>query len=632
MKQRIVTIASTATLILIPLAAALTHTTAAQAAAPQPEPAAMAAADLPLLPLTTRQQTVIPVALPANTTLICASAVSNYATYGYSSWQYGPGEDAGQQFLKSANDTQNYTPVTNAARLLHFFALTDTHITDKESPNQAVVISYLAGKGGNSSAYSPVILYTTHVLDAAVKAANALHRQTPFDFGISLGDAGNSPQYNELRWFIDVLDGQYITPSSGNHAGAGTIDYQKPYQATGLDRSIPWYQTLGNHDHWWLGSYPVTEYFRQCYTNEYILLLGDLFSEGVDSRTTYMGSIDGSTPYGDIIGAGPATNFINAAGVTNAPKVAADINRYALTKSAWMNEFFTTSSKPAGHGFTQANVTNDFACYSFEPKTNMPIKVIVLDDTQGDTNFNERNNGYLDYERYDWLVGELNKGQDENKLMIIAAHIPIELINYGGTNSPVTPTQLLAKLHTYPNLILWISGHAHRNKVTPQPSPYKDRPEYGFWEVETASLRDFPQTFRTFEIRRNTDNTISILATDVNPAVEGSPAEISRGYSVGASRIFGRPATNFADTASYVYNAELVKVLSPPMQTIISKHGGSLGHRLSIDRCQTGVVITFTGKLQSADNLLGPWNEVPGIASQYVVPAQHPARYYRAAE
>ena len=59
----------------------------------------------------------------------------------------------------------------------------------------------------------------------------------------------------------------------------------------------------------------MTNYFRQCYTNEYILLLGDLPSEGVDSRTTYMGSIDGSTPYGDIIGVGPVTNFINAAGV-----------------------------------------------------------------------------------------------------------------------------------------------------------------------------------------------------------------------------------------------------------------------------------------------------------------------------
>ena len=33
--------------------------------------------------------------------------------------------------------------------------------------------------------------------------------------------------------------------------------------------------------------------------------------------------------------------------------------------------------------------------------------------------------GSLDQERYDWLVSELDKGQAEGKLMIIAAHIPI---------------------------------------------------------------------------------------------------------------------------------------------------------------------------------------------------------------
>ena len=596
-------------------------------------PVGAIAAGLPPLPLTTRQQTVHPVALPAGTPLIVASAVSNYAVLGYSAWTNGPGEDAGQQFLNTPGETQTPLPVTNAARLLHFFTLTDTHITDKESPNQSVSVAYQTGKGGNSSAYSPVMLSTTHVLDAAVRAANALHRQTPFDFGISLGDAGNSPQHNELRWFIDVLDGQYITPSSGTNAGSATIDYQKPYQAAGLDPSIPWYQTLGNHDHWWLGSYPVTEYFRQCYTNDSILLMGDLFAEGVDSRTTYMGSIDGSTPYGEMIGGGPLTNYIDASGVTNAPKVAADPSRYALTKSAWMNEFFTTASKPVGHGFSQANVTNNFACYTFEPKTNMPVRVIVLDDTQGDTNFDDHNNGYLDYERFDWLVGELNKGQAENKLMIISAHIPIELINYGGTNSPVSSAQLLAKLHTYPNLILWISGHVHRNLVTPQPSPYKDRPEYGFWEVETASLRDFPQTFRTFEILRNTDGTISILASDVDPAVEpGSPADKSRGYAVGASRIFGKPATSFDDTSSYVYNAELVKQLAPPMQAVMAGYGGSLAHRVSIDRCETNAVVTFKGRLQSAQNITGPWDDVPGATNQYVTPAQHAARFYRAAE
>ncbi|MBV5336803.1 MAG: TIGR03768 family metallophosphoesterase, partial [Deltaproteobacteria bacterium] len=71
---------------------------------------------------------------------------------------------------------------------------------------------------------------------------NVVHKKSPFDFGIGLGDAINNTQYNELRWYIDVIDGKVITPSSGANIGADTIDYQKPFQAAGLDKSIQFYQ------------------------------------------------------------------------------------------------------------------------------------------------------------------------------------------------------------------------------------------------------------------------------------------------------------------------------------------------------------------------------------------------------
>jgi len=214
--------------------------------------------------LGTRQRTITPVAVTnAPVPPIYPSAVSNYAVYGYSSWQWGPGEDEGQQLT---NMPAGYTRATNAARLLSFLSISDAHITDKESPCQGIFDAYQGGAGVNPSPYSPVMLYTTQVLDAAVRTANAVNRLTPFDFAISLGDPANGPQYNELRWFIDVMDGKYITPSSGTNAGAATIDYQKPFQAAGLDPAIPWYAVLGNHDHFWLGGLP-TEVFQKSYTN-----------------------------------------------------------------------------------------------------------------------------------------------------------------------------------------------------------------------------------------------------------------------------------------------------------------------------------------------------------------------------
>ena len=263
-----------------------------------------------------------------------------------------------------------------------------------------------------------------------------------------------------------------------------------------------------------------------------------------------------------------------------------------------MREFFTTTSIPVGHGFTRSNIDNDFACYTFEPKSDMPIKVIVLDDTdkknEALTGPMYVGSGGLDQARLDWLKTELRKGQDEGKLMVIAANIPIKPQRsltdntpsngfYDTTNGPLGEDTLLATLHSYPNLILWIAGHRHLNVVTAQPydpSISSQGPQNSFWEVETASLRDFPQQFRTFDIRRNTDNTdntISILVTSVDPAVAaGSPAAKSRGYAIGAARIFGATPAILADTTSHAYNAEFVKQLSPEMQAIIPNYGSPI--------------------------------------------------------
>ncbi len=535
---------------------------------------------------TTIQRTVVPVPIPS--VKIRLDEVSKYKQNGYGTWHYGSSLKY-EKRLDIVPTSYTGASVTNTARLLRFFTITDIHIADKESPSSAI---YLGLKDGIGAGYSAVMLNTTQVLDAAVQTINAIHKQNPIDFGMSLGDVCNNTQYNELRWFVDVLDGKVITPSTGAHAGADTIDYQKPYQAAGLDKSIKWYQALGNHDHFWMGTNPVNDYLRQVYIGGDILKLGDIFTEpaglnkGINSREYYMGSLDGSTPYGDIIGAGPVSNF------TSPQKVAADPNRRSLSRKEWMSEFFTTSSNPVGHGFTKTNLDNDFACYSFQPKSALPIKVIVLDDTQKDDDISPPlsyssspgyGHGSLDKERYDWLVKELENGQADGQLMIIAAHIPINVepaSSFVGWNSAayVSEEKLIAKLHEYPNLILWAAGHRHCNIVTALKSPDPARPELGFWQVETSSLRDFPQQFRTFDIVRNSDNTISIFATDVDPAVkEGSSAAISRSYAIATRQILSQNKLSsnselpLSPTGSY--NAELVKQLSPEMQAKMQKYG-----------------------------------------------------------
>jgi metallophosphoesterase (TIGR03768 family) len=515
--------------------------------------------------------------------------IPKYSQYGYGDWTYGPGLPYDKRFdiMPAA---YSGSAVTKKTKLLNFFTFSDIHITDKESPNQLIYLQRLHPKlPVGTSLYSGIMLYTTHVLDAAVQTVNALHKRNPIDFGLSLGDTCNTTQYNELRWYIDVLDGKVIAPSSGAHLGAETIDYQKPYQAAGLDKTIPWYQALGNHDHFWIGSIPVDyslrKDLRQSYITDEVFATGDVLRDPrkINSRDYYMGVLDGSTPYGDIKYAGPVGNF------SSPPKVTADPDRRSLLRTEWLKEYFKTSSHPVGHGFNLTDANNGSACYSFVPKSSVPIRVIVLDDTQkeDDGSVDIHGHGFLDQTRWAWLKKELADGDAAGQLMIIAAHIPID-VEVTAPNSEmgwwlnpqnaVTLPNLIAELQRHPNLLMWLSGHRHLNTVKAFISPDPiNAPEKGFWQVETPSLRDFPQQFRTFEIYLNSDNSISIVTTDVDPAVkDGTPAAISRKYAIAASQIVSSwdlttknnptndPTIKPMPTGSY--NAELVKQLSPEMQ------------------------------------------------------------------
>ena len=529
---------------------------------------------------TTLDRTIIP-AVVSEWPVLYPYEISRYPSFpGYGEWSYGPGAVC-QKRLDLMPAAYSSTSVTKAANLLRYFTFSDTHITDEESPASAIYWGY---KGGISGGYSPVCLLSTRVFDAAVRTINALHKEKPFDFGISLGDACNNMQYNELRWYIDILDGKKITPDSGikdDPIPGPDNDYQDEFQAEGLNNTIPWYQTLGNHDHFWTGLLSPNDYARSVYIGDEILNIGSIYyntttPQPFDTRGFYMGSIDGSTRYGDITGVGEQANFATP------PKVlSADANRRSLLREEWIGEFFNSTSIPNGHGFNQSNASTGFACYTFEPRTNIPIKVIVLDDTQSNE---EPNNSYyghgsLDADRYTWLQNELQKGQDEGKLMIVAAHVPIGVSLAGATDgwnihAAVTDKDLIAKLHTYPNLILWIAGHRHINQVTPLVSPDLAHPELGFWEVETPSLRDFTQQFRTFDLVRNSDNTVSIFATDVDPIeADGSLPALSRYYAVAINQIYNKQPPY---SPSGAYNAELVKQLTPEMQAKIENYGKAI--------------------------------------------------------
>src|ERR1039457_4737317 len=118
---------------------------------------------------TTAQQQVLPVAIAASTPQLRPGEVSQYGKYGYSAWNIGgPLSHVVRKEL-----APGYTGAPNVARLLSFFSISDIHMADKESPAQPIYIGWSApygsGSAGLSSAYSPILLSTPHVLDAAVQ-------------------------------------------------------------------------------------------------------------------------------------------------------------------------------------------------------------------------------------------------------------------------------------------------------------------------------------------------------------------------------------------------------------------------------------------------------------------------------
>jgi metallophosphoesterase (TIGR03768 family) len=530
---------------------------------------------------TTQDRTIVPDFLPV-IPLVRIDDPANIEKSGYGKWHYGPGLPVQKRLDLMPAGYVNKT-VSNAATLLRFFTITDIHITDKESPGQAIYFAPFAGENG-ISVCSPLMLYTTQMLDAAVQTINGLHKQNPFDFGMALGDMANSTQYNELRWFIDVMDGKDINPDSGikdDPIPGPNNDYQDEYKAAGLDKSIPWYAAMGNHDHFWMGSKPMNDRMKKTLVGDSILQLGFIFKntdpEIMNERTYSTGTYDCSKLYAPIIGSGVVAKM------KNIPTIAPDANRRSLLPLEIMKEFSNTSSLPKGHGFIQNDPENVFgACYSFEPKSDLPLKIIVLDDTQDNSDVPVKEgifgHGELNNGRYDWMMKQLKAGQEANQLMIISAHIPIG-VSY---NSPLdwnpaegykSEKDLIAQLQSFPNLILFVAGHRHLNNVTAFPSTDPEHPENSFWQVETKSLREFPEQFRTFDIVRNSDNTISILTINVDPDIkEGSQAEIGRMYAIASNQIY-EMSEKPLPTGSVSYNAELVKQLSPEMQKKIQNCG-----------------------------------------------------------
>jgi metallophosphoesterase (TIGR03767 family) len=444
--------------------------------------------------------------------------------------------------------------------------ITDLQLADVQSPTRFEFLNaYFA-----DPRYAEIVpvqrpqeALTVHAVDATNRTLGAVHgpaTSLPLQLAVTTGDAIDNAQWNELQAFLALFEGGLVSSDSGgpdyegvqspewpgdifwrpDGPGPGGPDFfrrefgfphhpgllrraLREFSAAGLP--VPWLSCFGNHEALNQGVGTQTPGLAAALT-------GDKKPTGLPVDFDHDRALELFTESPEAFMAGPYQ------------QVTSDAFRRPISRRDFVDAHLRSGSRPFGHGFSERNRLDGTAYYVHDTPA---VRFIALDTNclAGGAS------GCLDREQAHWLevrLGEVHSahrapdgsevltGHDDRLVVVFSHHGTSTLDNTRAHPGPdgmplLGAADLLALLHRFPNVVLWLNGHTHTNSIRPHRDPAD--PARGFWEVTTCAVVDWPCQTRLVELVDHGEY-LSIVTTMVDHDTPLSPASLETGDDLAA--------------------------------------------------------------------------------------------------